>query len=157
MIVGQSSNVSWPHDPRTRGSEGTTTSKEYGQNERFMELLCVGGEGTQFSESSFVFFFVKVLSVPYILYLNFMYFVLSIKNFFYLFLALLGLGCFAQFFSSSSELGLLFLAVCGLLIVGAPHCGGSSCCGAWAREAGASVVAAHGCGCCSSAHGIFPD
>ena len=35
---------------------------------------------------------------------------------FYLFLAALGLCCFAQAFSSCGEWGLLFFAVCGLLI-----------------------------------------
>ena len=37
--------------------------------------------------------------------------------FIYLFLAALGLRCCAQAFSSCSERGLLFVAVCGLLIV----------------------------------------
>ena len=39
------------------------------------------------------------------------------KLFFNLFLAALGLGCCMQAFSSCSERGLLFVAVCGLLIV----------------------------------------
>ena len=37
--------------------------------------------------------------------------------FIYLFLAVLGLHCCARAFSSCGELGLLFVAVCGLLIV----------------------------------------
>ena len=38
----------------------------------------------------------------------------------------------------------------------ASHCGGFSCCGAWALGARASVVVAHGLSC-STACGIFPD
>ena len=56
---------------------------------------------------------------------------------FYLFLAALGLRCCAQAFSSCSEWGLLFIAVCGLLIVVASRCG------ALALGTQASVVAAH--------------
>ena len=41
----------------------------------------------------------------------------SFVNKFILFLAALGLCCCAQAFSSSGERGLLFIAVCGLLIV----------------------------------------
>ena len=45
------------------------------------------------------------------------YLLLFIYLFVYLFLAALGLHCYAQAFSSCSELGLLFVAVCGLLVV----------------------------------------
>ena len=56
----------------------------------------------------------------------------------YLFLTALGLSCCAQAFSSCGEWGLLFIAVHGLLIVVASHCG--------ARALGvqASVVVARG-------------
>ena len=56
----------------------------------------------------------------------------------YLFLATFGLRCCAQAFSSCSEQGLLFLAVCRFLIVVA------SCCGARALSARASVAVARG-------------
>ena len=51
--------------------------------------------------------------------------------FLYLFLAELGLCCWAWAFSSCGE-------------VGASHCGGFSCCGAQALGLRASVVEAHG-------------
>ena len=51
-------------------------------------------------------------------------------------------------FSSCGEQGLLFLAVRGLLIAGASHCGGFSCCGAWALSVQASVVVACGLSSC---------
>ena len=51
----------------------------------------------------------------------------------------------AGFFSSCGEWGLLFVAVCGLLIAVA-----SLCCGARALGARASVVAAHGLSSCGS-------
>ena len=53
------------------------------------------------------------------------------------FWAALGLRCCAPAFSSCGERGLLFVAVCGLLIVMA-----SLCCGAWALGTWASVVVA---------------
>ena len=40
-----------------------------------------------------------------------------IKLSFFFFLAALGLCCFVQAFSSCSKLGVLFVAVCGLLIM----------------------------------------
>ena len=52
-----------------------------------------------------------------------------------LLLAVLGLHFCAQAFSSCGEWGLLFIAVCGLLIVVASHCRGFSCCGAQALHA----------------------
>ena len=58
--------------------------------------------------------------------------------FYYLFLAALGLRCCMQVFSSCSEWGLL---CCGER---ASHCGGFSCCGAWALGSRASVVVARG-------------
>ena len=87
-------------------------------------------------------------------------------SFFFFILAVLGFCCCMQAFSSCGERGLLFLAVAR-----DSHCGGFSCCGAWALGAWASVAAAHGlssCGVrasvvvvhvlsCSVAHGIFPD
>ena len=54
-------------------------------------------------------------------------------------MAALGLHCCARPFSSCGEWGLLFVAVCGLLIAVA-----SLCCGAWALGMRASVVVAHG-------------
>ena len=48
----------------------------------------------------------------------FVAFILFLKNLFvYLFLAALGLRCCTWTFSSCSERGLLFVVVCGLLIV----------------------------------------
>ena len=45
------------------------------------------------------------------------YFLYQFIYFIYLFLAVLGLCCYAQAFSSCGEQGLLFVAVHGLLIV----------------------------------------
>ena len=85
-------------------------------------------------------------------------------------MVVLGHCCCAQAFSSCGERGLLFVAVCGLLIAVA-----SLCCRAWALGAWASVVVPCGlsssssralehrlssCGAglsCSEACGIFPD
>ena len=58
-----------------------------------------------------------------------------------LFLAVLGLSCCVRAFSSSGKRGLLFVAVRGLLIAVASHCGvragsrrvGLSSCGMWAQ------------------------
>ena len=45
----------------------------------------------------------------------------------------------------------LFMAVLGLCCCArASHCGGFSCCGAWALGVWASVVVAHGFGSCGS-------
>ena len=63
----------------------------------------------------------------------------------YLFLAVSGLCCCAQAFSSCGEPGLLFVAVCG-----ASHCGVFSCCGARALGVRASVVMARGLSSCGS-------
>ena len=72
-----------------------------------------------------------------------------LSNFFfkliYLFLAALGFRCCTQAFSSCGEWGLLFDAVCGLLIVLA-----SLCCRARALGTRASVVVACGLSSCSS-------
>ena len=81
---------------------------------------------------------------------NFIYlflkFIYLLKNkFIYLFLAALGLRCCVRAFSSCGELGLLFVAVHGLLIAVA-----SLCCGAWALGTWASVVAARGLSSCGS-------
>ena len=52
---------------------------------------------------------------------------------------------------------LIFLSALGLRCCAwASHCGGFSCCRAWALGAQASVVVAHGLSC-SAACGIFPD
>ena len=63
-------------------------------------------------------------------------------------MAVLGLRCYMQAFSSCGEQGLLFIAVRGLLK--ASHCGGFSCCGAWALGSRASVVVARGFSSCGS-------
>ena len=68
-----------------------------------------------------------------------------INVFIYLFLAELGLRCWARAFSSCGERGLLFIAVHGLLIAVA-----SLCCGAQALGVWASVVAARGLSSCST-------
>ena len=47
---------------------------------------------------------------------NFQYFLNKFIYFIYLFLAALGLRCYTRAFSSCGERGLLFIAVCGLLI-----------------------------------------
>ena len=65
------------------------------------------------------------------------FFVLLKNLFIYLLMAVLGLHCCAQAFSSCGEWGLLFLAVRGL------HCGGCSCWGARALGVQASVVVTH--------------
>ena len=59
------------------------------------------------------------------------------------FLAVLGLRCCVQAFSSCGKRGLLFLER-------ASHCGGFSCCGAWTLGVQASVVVAHGLSSCGS-------
>ena len=61
------------------------------------------------------------------------------------FLAALGLRCCAQAFSSCSEWELLFIVVCGLLIVVA-----SLCCRAQALGTQASGVVARGLSSCGS-------
>ena len=60
-------------------------------------------------------------------------------------MAALGLCCCAWAFSSCGEWGLLFIAVCGLLIVVA-----SLCCGARALGMQASVAVARGLSSCGS-------
>ena len=71
------------------------------------------------------------------------FFLIIINLFIYLFLAALGLRCYARVSSSCGEWGLLFVAVRGLLTVVA-----SLCCGARALGAQASVVVARGLGSC---------
>ena len=63
---------------------------------------------------------------------------------------MLGLRCSVWAFSSCGERGQLFVAVHGLLIVVASHCGGFSCCGAQALGVRASVVVACGLSSCGS-------
>ena len=74
-----------------------------------------------------------------------LFFKITLLILFVLFLAALGLCCYAQSFPSCGERGLLFIAVCGLLIVVA-----SPCCGARALGAWASVVVASGLSSCGS-------
>ena len=70
----------------------------------------------------------------------------SFYLFIYLFiLAVLGLRCCAQAFSSCGERGLLFIVVRG-----AYHCGGFSCCRAQALGTRASVAVARGLSSCGS-------
>ena len=69
----------------------------------------------------------------------------------YYFLAVLGLRCCTQAFSSRSDRGLLSGRGAWT-----PRCGGFSCCGAQALGAQASVLVAHRLSC-SEAHGIFLD
>ena len=64
--------------------------------------------------------------------------------FIYLFLAALGLHCCIRASSSCGERGLLFIAVCGLLLAMASRCG------AQALGARASVVVVHGLSRCGS-------
>ena len=85
---------------------------------------------TQHRDAIFFFFF---------LVFNFIY--LSI----YLFLAVLGLCCCTQAFSSCGEPGATLC--CGALT---SHCGGFACCGARALGAWASVVVAHGLSSCGT-------
>ena len=79
-----------------------------------------------------------------------LYFFFSLNKFIYffiyLFLAVLGLCCCMRAFSSCGEWGLLSVAVHRLL----SHCGGFSCCGAWALGMRASVVVAHGLSSCGT-------
>ena len=65
------------------------------------------------------------------------------------FLAVVGLCCHMQAFSSWDERGLL--SSCGAWV---SYCGGFSCCRAWALDVGSEVVA-HRLSC-SAAHAIFP-
>ena len=69
----------------------------------------------------------------------------------YLFLAVLGLCCYVRAFFSFSK-----WAATLCCSVQSSHCGGFSCCRAWALGTRASVVVAHGLSC-SEACGIFPD
>ena len=55
-------------------------------------------------------------------FLSFLFFFNKLILFIYLFLAVLGLHCCAQAFSSCSEWELLFVVVCGLLIEVASLC-----------------------------------
>ena len=66
--------------------------------------------------------------------------------FIYLFLAALGLHCCEQAFSSCGELGLLFIAVRGLLIAVASLVA----CRAWALGTRASVAVTRGLSSCGS-------
>ena len=60
-------------------------------------------------------------------------------------MAVLGLRFCVRAFSSCGKWGATLH--CG---VQASHCGGFSCCGAWALDARASVVVAHGLSSCGS-------
>ena len=97
--------------------------------------------------------------LPFSYWLGFccVFFFFLINLFIYLFLAVLGLRCCTQASSSCGEQGLLFVAVCGLLIarllllrsMGSRRTGLSSC-------GSRAVVVAHGLSC-SAACGIFLD
>ena len=65
---------------------------------------------------------------------------------FFIFLAALGLRCFARAFSSCSERGLLFVAMYEVGFIE----GGFSCCRAQALGMQASAAAAHGLSRCRS-------
>ena len=67
-----------------------------------------------------------------------------------LFLAVLGLHCCTQAFSSCGEQELLSSGT------GAPHSGGFSCCGAWAAERTSSVVVARGLSCSAACRILVP-
>ena len=67
------------------------------------------------------------------------------NSFIYLFMVVLGFRCCTRTFSICGERGLLFVAVCGLLIAVV-----SLCCRARALGARASVVVAHRLSSCSS-------
>ena len=82
----------------------------------------------------------------YILYVHFVWLLLFIYSFLIYFLAVLGLCCCAQAFSSCGERGATLH--CG---AGASHCGGFSCCGARALGVWASVVVA----CGLSSYGLW--
>ena len=73
-----------------------------------------------------------------------LFFLIFFLNFI-LFLAALGLHCCTWAFSSCGKQGLLFVAVCGLLIAVA-----SLCCGAWALGTQAAVAVARGLSSCGS-------
>ena len=115
-----------------------------------------------------ILFFIPSLQDPDVFYT---YSSIFKKNkFIYLFLATLGLRCCAWAFSSCGERGLLFVAVCGLLIAVASlvaehrlqacilqylwHTG--SVVVARGLQSSGSVVVAHGLSC-STACGIFLD
>ena len=68
---------------------------------------------------------------------------ISLKFIFIYILAVVGLCCCAQAFSSCGKWRLLLVAVLGFL-----HCSGSSCCRAHALGVWASLVAAHGLSSC---------
>jgi len=76
---------------------------------------------------------------------NFMILLYLIHNFPYSVLAVLDLHCCLGLFCSRSEQGLL--ASCSPLV---SHCGGLSCCRAWAPGTQASVVAMCGLSSCGS-------
>ena len=61
---------------------------------------------------------------------------------FILFLAALGLSCYTGFSLVAVSRGYSLVAALRLLIVVASHCGGFSCCEAWALGTQASVVVA---------------
>ena len=75
--------------------------------------------------------------------IGFWFFIYLFIFIYLLFLAVLGLCCCAQAFSSFSSRH-YSVAVRGCCGAQASHCGGFSCCGARALGAGASLVVAHG-------------
>ena len=82
-------------------------------------------------------------SFALILFIFYYYFLINLLI--YLFLAALGLRCYAWASSSCGERGLLFIAVHGLLIAVAGLCCGARALGVWAL-----VVAARGLSSCGS-------
>ena len=101
--------------------------------------------------------------------LQIFFFLIYLFCLFFIFLAVLGLRCCARAFSSCSERGPLFIAVWGLLIAVASHCGArlqarglqqlrhmGSVVVAHGLQSTGSVVVAHGLSC-SAACGIFLD
>ena len=76
---------------------------------------------------------------------NFIEFILFYFYFFYFnFLAALGLRCCAQAFSSCGERGLLFISMCGLLVVVASLVAEHQLYGAWASAVVALRLSSYG-------------
>ena len=107
------------------------------------------------SISIFFFCIFSVIWENFILYkdtVTFSYIFILFKYFIYSFLAMLGLCCFMQAFSSCRDQWEL-LSSCDM---GASHChfsSGFSCCRPWALGAWASVVVVYGLIC---PHGTWP-
>ena len=96
------------------------------------EYKCTYGFYLEHKVSSIMCLSRKILPSPFIIVFCFL------NKFIYLFLAVSGVRCCRQPFSSCGEQGLLFVVAL------ASYCGGCSCCGAQTLGARASVVVAHG-------------